>query len=186
MHITETVQTLSELGANQNSNKFLPKGSICVTCIASPGLVGFVTKDSQTNQQINSIICKNQEIKYYLYFYLKDYFKFAKASSGSTFSNMNKGEFSAIKTIKPNKSLLVNFSNKLKVTINKVYHNQLENQKLTELRDWLLPMLMNGQVRIAHSIEKGNLGEATLRRAQDAKLGMVAEEFVQYKHNPKV
>jgi type I restriction enzyme S subunit len=24
--------------------------------------------------------------------------------------------------------------------------NELENQKLAELRDWLLPMLMNGQV----------------------------------------
>jgi type I restriction enzyme S subunit len=23
-----------------------------------------------------------------------------------------------------------------------------ENQKLTELRDWLLPMLMNGQVKV--------------------------------------
>lgn len=61
-----------------------------------------------------------------------------------------------------------------------------KNQKLAELRDWLLPMLMNVQVRVGHSIEKGNLGEATLRRAQDAKLGMVAEELVQYKHNPKV
>ena len=61
-----------------------------------------------------------------------------------------------------------------------------ENQKLAALCDWLLSMLMNGQVRIAHSIEKGNLGEATLRRAQDAKSGMVAEELVQYKHNLKV
>jgi type I restriction enzyme S subunit len=26
--------------------------------------------------------------------------------------------------------------------------NLLENQKLVELRDWLLPMLMNGQVRV--------------------------------------
>ena len=107
MHIIETQQTLSEIGANQNQNKFLPKGSICVTCIASPGLVGFVTKDSQTNQQINSIICKREENKFFLYFYLKDYFKFAKASSGSTFSNMNKGEFSSIKTIKPRKEILI-------------------------------------------------------------------------------
>jgi type I restriction enzyme S subunit len=160
MHITETEQTLSELGGNQNPNKFLPKGSVCVTCIASPGLVGFVTKDSQTNQQINSIIFKNQEIRYYLYFYLKDYFKFAKASSGSTFSNMNKGDFSAIKTIKPNKEMLINFSNRLEASINKILINQLANQKLSELRDWLLPMLMNGQVTV---------GEV------EQKLGMVAE-----------
>ena len=148
MHITQTEQTLSILGGNQNPNKFLPEGSICVTCIASPGLVGFVTKDSQTNQQINSIICKNEEIKLFLYYYLKDYFKFAKASSGSTFSNMNKGDFSAIKTIKPAKEILLSFSNKLEANINEILVDQLENQKLAELRDWLLPMLMNGQVRV--------------------------------------
>ena len=30
-----------------------------------------------------------------------------------------------------------------------VANNLLENQQLTELRDWLLPMLMNGQVTVA-------------------------------------
>lgn len=43
--------------------------------------------------------------------------------------------------------------------------NLLENQKLTELRDWLLPMLMNGQVTV---------GEAA------AHLGMVAEDDIKY------
>ena len=31
----------------------------------------------------------------------------------------------------------------------KLENLKLENQKLTELRDWLLPMLMNGQVKAA-------------------------------------
>jgi type I restriction enzyme S subunit len=31
---------------------------------------------------------------------------------------------------------------------NKMVKNKSENQKLTELRDWLLPMLMNGQVGV--------------------------------------
>ena len=30
----------------------------------------------------------------------------------------------------------------------KILVNMKENQKLTELRDWLLPMLMNGQIKI--------------------------------------
>ena len=29
-----------------------------------------------------------------------------------------------------------------------ISHNIIENQKLAELRDWLLPMLMNGQVKV--------------------------------------
>ena len=45
--------------------------------------------------------------------------------------------------------------------------NLKENQQLASLRDWLLPMLMNGQVIV------GDVG--VLRQAQDDVLGMVAE-----------
>ncbi len=43
---------------------------------------------------------------------------------------------------------------------------KLENQELTSLRDWLLPMLMNGQVSVGDFEEE---------------LGMVAEGRVEYK-----
>ncbi|WP_323027498.1 hypothetical protein [Gelidibacter japonicus] len=47
-------------------------------------------------------------------------------------------------------------------------------KKLTDIRDWLLPMLMSGQVRVAHSHENGNLGEV------EQELGMAAEEREAY------
>lgn len=47
--------------------------------------------------------------------------------------------------------------------------NLKENQELSSLRDWLLPMLMNGQVRVGgYDVE-------------DGELGMVAESGEQYK-----
>lgn len=153
MHITKTEITLTELGAKAQSNKFIPQGAICVTCIASPGLVAFATQDSQTNQQLNSIVCKKFENRYYLYFYLTDFFKYSSAKTGNTFANMNKGDFSAIQVIKPKKEVLINFSNVLKSSIDKILVNSQENQELASLRDWLLPMLMNGQVSVAE-VEK--------------------------------
>jgi len=148
MHIIDTELTLSEKGANSQSNKFIPKGAICVTCIASPGLVGFATENSQTNQQLNSIVCQKRENEYYLYFYLTDYFNFSKAKTGNTFANMNKGDFSSIKVLLPKEDLLIEFRNKLKSSIDNILVNSLQNQQLTALRDWLLPMLMNGQVTV--------------------------------------
>jgi type I restriction enzyme S subunit len=44
----------------------------------------------------------------------------------------------------------------------------LENQKLSELRDWLLPMLMNGQITVG-KVEK-----------ELESLGMVAEGSSKY------
>jgi type I restriction enzyme S subunit len=148
MHIVETEITLTQIGAATQSNKFIPKGAICVTCIASPGLVAFATKDSQTNQQLNTIVCKEVENRYYLYFYLKDYFKYSRAKTGNTFANMNKGDFSSIKVLKPKKEILTAFSTNMESSINKILSNSIENQQLASLRDWLLPMLMNGQVKV--------------------------------------
>ncbi|WP_291142711.1 hypothetical protein [Dokdonella sp.] len=31
----------------------------------------------------------------------------------------------------------------------RIWANQKQNRELTRLRDWLLPLLMNGQVRVA-------------------------------------
>jgi type I restriction enzyme S subunit len=60
----------------------------------------------------------------------------------------------------PSKKILENFEKTTSIFFDKMTVNTKENQKLSELRDWLLPMLMNGQVTI---------GEA------EEELGMVAE-----------
>ncbi|MCF6347535.1 MAG: restriction endonuclease subunit S [Flavobacteriaceae bacterium] len=166
MHIVKTEMLLSGLGANSQENKFIPKGAICVTCIATVGLVAFASENSQTNQQLNTIVCNNFENRYYLYFYLQNYFKFSNAKTGNTFANMNKGDFSSIKVIKPNEKTLINFSETLKSTIDQIYINLKENEQLSKLRDWLLPMLMNGQV--------------TVKQAEE-QLAMVAEPQAVYK-----
>ena len=41
--------------------------------------------------------------------------------------------------------------------INKIVKTKEENQKLSELRDWLLPMLMNGQVSVGEAEEKWSM-----------------------------
>ena len=46
MHVTKTEITLSNSGAESQAMKFIPEGTICVTCIASPGLVAFASERS--------------------------------------------------------------------------------------------------------------------------------------------
>lgn len=43
----------------------------------------------------------------------------------------------------------MNFDQTVSAIFKKQNYLELENQTLTELRDWLLPMLMNGQVKVA-------------------------------------
>ena len=52
------------------------------------------------------------------------------------------------KVVLPSKESMELFYNKAKPIHAKIQKNLQQNQKLAELRDWLLPMLINGQVRV--------------------------------------
>ena len=148
--IYSTSESLTDLGASVQQNKYLPEGSLCVSCIATVGEIGFTTEWSHTNQQINSIVFEDESNRYYLYFALKNYFENANASAktGNTFANMNKEDFSGIRIILPNKEIKNNFQEISEPYFAQIKCLQGQNQELTQLRDWLLPMLMNGQVKV--------------------------------------
>lgn len=148
--IYSTSESLTDLGASVQQNKYLPEGSLCVSCIATVGEIGFTTEWSHTNQQINSIVFEDDTNRYYLYFALKNYFENANASAktGNTFANMNKEDFSGIRIILPSKRIKNNFHEIIEPYFAQIKCLQGQNQELTQLRDWLLPMLMNGQVKV--------------------------------------
>ena len=148
--IYSTSETLTDLGASVQQNKYLPEGSLCVSCIATVGEIGFTTEWSHTNQQINSIVFEDETNRYYLYFALKNYFENANASAktGNTFANMNKEDFSGIRIILPRNEIKNNFHKMTEPYFAQIKCLQGQNQELTQLRDWLLPMLMNGQGKV--------------------------------------
>lgn len=147
LYVANTIRTLSEKGASSQSKKYIPKDTICVTCIATVGLVGITTKDSQTNQQINSIVCENKNNLYYLVNAINDYFEYSNgAKSGNIFDNMNKEDFASIKIIYPTEDVLEKFKEKVDPIYSKIRSCILENEELVKLRDYLLPLLMNEQV----------------------------------------
>jgi len=46
---------------------------------------------------------------------------------------------------------LIDFENMIESFYNKIKHNIFETSKLEKLRDWLLPMLMNGQLTVSEA-----------------------------------
>lgn len=68
--------------------------------------------------------------------------------SGSVQKQLTVPMISSLKLVVPAMDTLSHYSSLTFPWINKIENNQKENQKLSELRDWLLPMLMNGQVKV--------------------------------------
>ncbi|MCF8084288.1 MAG: restriction endonuclease subunit S [Deltaproteobacteria bacterium] len=148
--VTQTGKYLSTKGANTQRNKYLPAKTICVSCIATPGLVVMTTERSQTNQQINSVIPKNKKSSYYCYQVLNrlgDQIR-AGGSGGSVLLNLNKTLFSNTKVLIPDSETIESYQQIVEPFFEKLLQNQRESVFLSSLRDTLLPKLISGELRI--------------------------------------
>lgn len=148
--VFDTEDSLTDEGAESQASKYLPSKSICVSCIATVGLVSMNAYRSQTNQQINGIIPSKAAYRYYLYLKLKSMKNdlLARASGGTATDNLNTGDFSDIEIAKPTEELLEQYHQKVEPLFNKIYFNKTQIRTLTQLRDMLLPKLMSGEVRV--------------------------------------
>jgi len=146
-----TRKMLSRIGANTQVNKFLPKFSICVSCIATPGLVVITSEKSQTNQQINSVIPFREFSPFYCYELLNrlgDQIR-SGGSGGSVFANLNKTRFSNINIVLAHPSQIDAFHELVEPLFEAMLANERESRTLAALRDTLLPRLISGELRVA-------------------------------------
>lgn len=97
-HIFKTERSLSYNGMNAVASSLLPANAICVSCIGYIGYVGMTTKRSVTNQQINSIICNQDNDPNFVFYLMKSLWSRFKKFEGqsTTISILNKGQFSDI------------------------------------------------------------------------------------------
>jgi type I restriction enzyme S subunit len=154
--ITSTNRYLSTKGANSQNKKYLRKGSVCISCIATPGLVSKVTVDSQSNQQINSVI---PDVKWgddFVLFLLRRIGEAVKVagSGGSIFHNLNTSNFRQIKVILPNENISNAFNQIASICMEKIICNQHQIKTLNDLRDTLLPRLISGKLDLSNIEEQ--------------------------------
>ena len=129
--------------SNKAATNIIPAYSVCVSCIASAGLVVLTDKDSQTNQQINSIVCKENISPYYVYFKMKELSDYIKhiGSCGSTTCNLSKNGFSNIEIEIPTEEIQNQISYCLTPVFEKIKGNQNEIFMLNKLRSLILTRL---------------------------------------------
>lgn len=164
--------------AKSASNRLIEKYDVLVnsTGVGTLGRVGLVrwlieneiTVDSHVTilraipEKINkvffgySLLTKQKEIE-----------GFANGSTGQV--ELNRSQLSDISLLIPKVNFQNNFEEFYNPIIEKVSINEKQSQELISLRDWLLPMLMNGQVTVKDAY----------KRVED-ELGMVAEAEVKY------
>ena len=69
-------------------------------------------------------------------------------SSGSVRQNFDFNSFASIKIIYPSKEIVVKFNDQFLQLYKTIEQLKIENQKLAEMRDYLLPKLMSGEIKV--------------------------------------
>jgi type I restriction enzyme S subunit len=148
--VIETAKRLSKAGIKTQPTKTLPAFSVCVSCIATPGLVALTSEPSQTNQQINSVIPTDKYTAFYCYYALRGLAAeiIARGSGGSVVTNLNKGQFSVLPMLIPPEPLTRAFQETVLPLMKKLLSNEQQTRTLAALRDALLPKLLSGAVAV--------------------------------------
>ena len=145
IYVVETTSMLSSVGAQSQSSKTLPENSVSVSCIATPGLVILNHRETQTNQQINSVIPTDQLFGKYLYWACTNLAPEIRVggSGGSVFGNMNKSVFSSQKILSPWTATVHRFDKLIKPIHSRILSMEEESKRLAQLRDTLMPRLLS-------------------------------------------
>ncbi|HFU4486271.1 TPA: restriction endonuclease subunit S [Streptococcus suis] len=136
-------------GLKDASLKLYPEGTVLMSSRAPVGYLAISTKEITTNQGFKSFIPDKKYGKNYIYYTLQNNLKVIEQhASGSTFKEISATVLKDITIIQPNLDIVKKFEEKVSSINSYIKVNEEQNQELTQLRDWLLPMLMNGQVRV--------------------------------------
>ena len=139
---------LDFLPSNMSDECQLRRGDLIMSLTGNVGRVGMVYEDYVLlNQRVLKLNPINKTHKSFIYsFFRSDVTKahLENMSTGTSQKNLSPIDIGNMMIPFPSESLLSKFVNNL----NMLENNLVENQQLTQLRDWLLPMLMNGQVKV--------------------------------------
>ncbi|MBP2624313.1 restriction endonuclease subunit S [Streptococcus oricebi] len=146
-----------KLSDNQVNNYLVDESMILITRSGVPGATRMVTNIRGKVIYSGFIIGVTLSEKFlldYVFFYLKDLeLLMSNSSSGTIMKNISQATLSQMVIVIPNKEIVKSFSRIMDTYFEGIRNIQKQNESLINLRDWLLPLLMNGQVKLRSESE---------------------------------
>jgi type I restriction enzyme S subunit len=147
--ITRGETDVTEAGIKGASLTLLPAGTVLMSSRAPIGYTAIARNPVTTNQGFKSFVPSKGYPTEFIYYTLNRLMKIIEQNaSGSTFKEVSAGTLKTIQTHLPDQATLSAFSALMHPIFSQQDNIELQNQELTALRDWLLPLLMNWQVRV--------------------------------------
>jgi type I restriction enzyme, S subunit len=150
--------------------RFAKEGDILLSVRAPVGTLNIAKEDCCIGRGLAALNSKDNCIAYLfgVMVNLKQVFD-RRNVDGTTFGSITKDDLFTLKVVRPDKNILKQYHNIISPAFEKQNQIAIENQQLSSLRDWLLPMLMNGQVKVGDA-------SATLSTSVEEVGGLLAAE----------
>ncbi len=129
--------------------RFAKRGDILLSVRAPVGTINIANEDCCIGRGLAALNSKDNCIAYLFGVMenLKQVFD-RRNVSGTTFGSITKDDLFSLQVVKPEKQILTLYNNTITPAFEMQNKIESENQTLSKLRDWLLPMLMNGQITV--------------------------------------
>ncbi len=145
-----TADYITEKGLKASSTKLFSKHTVFITARGSVGRLVLAGVDMAMNQSCYALRAKAGISHVFLFFLAKELIHHLQVkSSGSVFDSIVSNDIEQTNLAIPEGATMEKFSAIVEPAFEKIAANTKENQQLAQLRDWLLPLLMNGQVTVA-------------------------------------
>ena len=148
-YIARGETNVTNQGIIDASLKKYPAGTVLMSSRAPIGYMAIARKEVTTNQGFKSFIPnKGYDTEFVYYAVLNSMKAITQSASGSTFKEISTTVLKGIPVVLPPKELANTYIEKASEIFSQQNNLEQQNAELTKLRDWLLPMLMNGQVTV--------------------------------------
>lgn len=142
-------EKISNIGLQNSPAKLLPQGTVTLSIVRHlrASILGI---EAATNQSVVGIV-ESEKLKHcFIYPYIvREIPRLMALRTGAQQPHINKGVLDESHLVIPDDATLSAYTEKAAPLFLKIKNNLQQNQQLAQLRDWLLPLLMNGQVTVA-------------------------------------
>ncbi len=145
----DCLEHITEEGLRNSSTKLFDVNTIFITARGSVGRLVVAAEKMAMNQSCYALRPKPEVSHTFLYYLTKELIQHLQIkSSGSVFDSIVSKDIEFTTLTIPDRKIIKLFAEIAEPIFKRIALNTLENIKLAELRDWLLPMLMNGGINV--------------------------------------
>ena len=147
--LLDTERRITDSGVNSISSGILPVGTVLMSSRAPVGYLAIAGVPTAINQGFIAMVCDGPRPPNYVFGWAFTSMDTIKAhASGTTFAEISKKNFRPLPVVVPTANVVAAYQEVADPLFDLLTHSVSECEQLEQLRDYLLPQLLSGSVRV--------------------------------------